>query len=1103
MTSRPDLHLLPIAHAAIKAQINTMNKMNHYNMLKHKKPYAMIVASLLSFGMAYADGMPIKTQSGLPSHSGHLVVGDPISPGNGNNYQAFHLWDDHMTAGTQSMSLDLVYNSTVGWNGNWATRVFKTQIPGTSTTYLTLSRPNGQVLHFRNPTVVGGNKIWTGDADNNGVLTENLNSTNGTTTGYTYKRPDNYVETYYNGGVLQSIASPDKPWNASAYNTFTYDGAGKLTKIINNPTGRAVTVTYTIANGQWLQKFTLPSGKTITRAYSGAVNGNGLIKDSTAQTNSITWEDGSITNFGYNANNKLTSVTDELGNVVASWSYDAYGRTLTSQRAGLEQVSVAYNNNSTANITNQDSATSSFSFTDLVGNHKVSSGTVAGVSLSFTYDANGNPASATNGNGVVTTYTYNASNLETTRVVASGTANAKRIDTTWNTSLRKPLTMIEYTDGTNTTISRITTFTYDGKGNVLTRAVTAGANTRTWTYTYNTFSQLLTAKDPLNNITTYTYNNSGITNNFLTQITYPNGFANVFTVNNDHWITSVTDWNNIATTFTYDARGRILTSTKSGMTTSCTYDLAGNLTKVTLPGSVVLTYAYDTGHRLTKISDASGNSINYGYDAMGRVNSVQNKDPSGNLTLAHAYVYDGLGRLIQSTGAANQTTAFSYDNNSNQIQVTDPLNQITTRQFDALNRLTKAIDPTHQTDQTGTLYGYDNYNTLNSVTDPRGLATQYTNDGYGGITQLVSPDTGTSTSTYDANGNVLTRTDAKGQTTTYTYDALNRVKTITYQGGATSTLTYDAGTNGRGHLTGLTDATGTYAYTWNTLGNLTAETRTLNSVAYTTSYGYDTNGRLATVTYPSGRIISYTRDTNGRISQVTSTVGTTVTTLASNITYQPFGGVKSYQLGNGSTYTRSYDQDNRITNYSIATGSRSVGYDLASRLNASADYAAAAPTTPVNVQNYTYDGLDRLTGWTSPNSNQSFTYDSDGNRTSQTIAANTYTYSYPTTSNRLQTTQGPTPAKTYTYDANGSPTTDGTNQYTFDARGRLTQAITALGTVGYGINTYGQRVKKTVGTTTTLYHYDRDGHVIAESTTTGVPAAEYVYLGDTPLAVFR
>jgi len=101
---------------------------------------------------------------------------------------------------------------------------------------------------------------------------------------------------------------------------------------------------------------------------------------------------------------------------------------------------------------------------------------------------------------------------------------------------------------------------------------------------------------------------------------------------------------------------------------------------------------------------------------------------------------------------------------------------------------------------------------------------------------------------------------------------------------------------------------------------LASETRTINGVAYVTGYSYDGSGRLSGMTYPSGRTITYAFDAARANQQVSTTPqGGAQQTVVSNITYQPSGGVKSYTLGNGQTYTRGYDLDGRIASYSLGS----------------------------------------------------------------------------------------------------------------------------------------------------------------------------------------
>ena len=67
-----------------------------------------------------------------------------------------------------------------------------------------------------------------------------------------------------------------------------------------------------------------------------------------------------------------------------------------------------------------------------------------------------------------------------------------------------------------------------------------------------------------------------------------------------------------------DSLNRLVNYTDSfGNQIAYTYDAAGQLTSMTLPGGNTVTYQYDHAHRLSKVSDWLGNFALYRYDAAG------------------------------------------------------------------------------------------------------------------------------------------------------------------------------------------------------------------------------------------------------------------------------------------------------------------------------------------------------------------------------------------------------------------------------------------------------------------------------------------------------
>ena len=269
--------------------------------------------------------------------------------------------------------------------------------------------------------------------------------------------------------------------------------------------------------------------------------------------------------------------------------------------------------------------------------------------------------------------------------------------------------------------------------------------------------------------------------------------------------------------------------------------------------------------------------------------------------------------------------------------------------------------------------------------------------------------------------------------------------------------------------------------------------RTIGSQSYTTAYRYDNAGRLAGITYPSGRSVDYSRDSAGRIRQINTSKEGVTQTLVTQVIYRPFGLVQNVVFGNGQTYTRSFDLAGRIAGYTLNSQMQTVSYDKSSRITAISDAGNAA-----NNATYGYDALDRLTSYLTSISSLSYGYDAVGNRTSKVNGSATTTYGYASTSNRLTQISG-SPA--IGMDVNGSTTNNSVAQFGYDARGRMVSANTPIGQVQYRINGLGQRVQKVTPTETTVFHYDRNGKLIAESS--GQGTTDYVYLDDMPVAVLK
>jgi RHS repeat-associated protein len=328
---------------------------------------------------------------------------------------------------------------------------------------------------------------------------------------------------------------------------------------------------------------------------------------------------------------------------------------------------------------------------------------------------------------------------------------------------------------------------------------------------------------------------------------------------------------------------------------------------------------------------------------------------------------------------------------------------------------------------------------------------------------------------------------------------MNRLTQATYADGKVVTWQYDQGLYGIGHLTGMTDRSGSTSWTYDQHGRVLTKQQTTGSLTLTTAMSYDAAGRLARITYPSGTKVNFLYDAAGRISSLRSGGKA----LVSGVTYQPFGPIAGWIQGNGAIYTRTLDQDGRITGIGLGNGTMALAYDNAGRITDITE-------TGFSAKSFGYDALDRLANYTSGSTALTYKYDGNGNRSSRVNGQVTTTYAIDPASNRLTSIAGAS-VRTLSYDATGNVTTDSQALvvfgYTYDASGRLVQAKTGGYTTAYTNNGLGERVSRS-GYGASLvpggveeFVYDAVGHLVGEFDGSGNAIQETVWLANLPVAV--
>jgi len=480
------------------------------------------------------------------------------------------------------------------------------------------------------------------------------------------------------------------------------------------------------------------------------------------------------------------------------------------------------------------------------------------------------------------------------------------------------------------------------------------------------------------------------------------------------------------------------TTDPRGRKTTFEYDSYGNVAKKTLlagtSSAQTTEYKYEPGTtELASVTDPLKHTTTYHYGEHGeRLNET---DPLGDKT---SFEYSGQGQPTAITNALGKTTKLTYEV-GDLTAVTDPLSHTTKRFVDALGRVAAITTPGGQQ----TLYEYNSDNQITKVTDPLGATASYEYDEDGNPTATTDPNTHKSSATYEAldrlesetdplehtakgvydqDGNLIELTDRRGKVGKFTYDALNRLTESKFGVSgetAESTIKYEYDNGNR--LTKVVDsATGTYTPEYDELNRL----KSLAAPGGTVSYEYDEANRRTSMTAPGQEAVKYSYDEANRLKELKR--GTQKVSFA-------------------------YDEANRPTKTTLVDGvEENYGYDIANELTS---IAYKKGSTTLGELDYSYN----------TNSGREAVWGSYA-RTGLPEAISFATYN----ADNEQTERG---SKKLGYDANGNLTSDGTNEYKWNARNQLAE-ITGGTKATFEYDPFGRRVSKTIAGTTTKVLYD-------------------------------
>ncbi|MBI9090584.1 MAG: RHS repeat protein [Desulfobacterium sp.] len=744
---------------------------------------------------------------------------------------------------------------------------------------------------------------------------------------------------------------------------------------------------------------------------------------------SVVYPDGSGDDFDYTDLNDIHNITaqfNKAGHLLNRWAYDADDRAYENiNRNGLG-ITIDYSDMNAVKATDAYGVTRTFTIVEnsgkkIITNIACDTGkSIGGPGVArYLYDDSRRIIEKEYENGRIDKFEDLDDRGNPQRIIeAFGAANQTTLYFTWHPDLHQKLSRsqasligpgnketiwdydTDYDDIPNEApsknISRIIEkgFSHDIDGSVVSYA-------HITEFRYNPKGQIISMDGPLagdQDKVSFAYD--PLTSDLIS-MTNPLGIVS-YTRDAAGNIISNNDMNSVETHNVYDAKNRLLSTTRDGKTSSLTYTLAGEIETVTDASQRRQAFNYDAQYgRLEKNMDASGNYHLYGYDPMGNVIDDSAYTSEGARTHWVRFDYQGAdlpGRLWKQINFDGSFTEFGYDNSGNRNATTTPDNKEAQYSFDEYHRITAITKP----GTVITAFAYDGHGNLSSVTDANNNTTSYTHDDLGRLIQAISPDTGTVRYSYDNAGNLQSKILNSGTVITYSHDSYGRTTGIHYADTSQDmAFTYDEGENGKGRPTGKTGPGYSYVFKYNTLGLISSETKTIDAVSHTTRYAYDNTGRLTEMTYPSGRTVTYELNADGQYLSASTSDSETTDLLAANANYQSFGPNTGFDFANGIKLTKSYDLGYNLVGITagkppiIENNPVTPHVDLSYTRRFSGNIETISDhLNPAGNQNFTYDDLYRLTNASTNHGELTYTYDTVGNRRTKNTATVDETYNY-------------------------------------------------------------------------------------------------------------
>ncbi len=380
--------------------------------------------------------------------------------------------------------------------------------------------------------------------------------------------------------------------NGFSYN-FTYDNFGnRLTTSVGN---RLLMTNQYGANNGLLTRSTYGNGHYVENEY-----------DYFDRITGVKYNGTKLFSYVYNSDGLVNRHIDNVNNKTYNYNYDMLGRLQRMDITGGNSILYKYNN------LNQVTGTT-YNFNGVTK------------SSTYTYDKGSIPKLTTYPNNATKAHGLNdQAQLDETVLTTTGT-NQWETACVYYTAIDDG---VSYTtnlvgDYTFKEIGRTISYTYDGSGNIATKADTKYSTTDKIEYFYDKLNQLIRENDPVANKTiTYVYDDGG---NILEKREY------------DYTTSSTLGTPTKTITYTYDAQWKDLLTSYDGKT--ITYDAIGN--PLTFDGA---TLTWERGRKLSTMSLANGSTASYKYNADG----IRTQKTVGGVTTD--YFLEGSTIVAQKTG---------------------------------------------------------------------------------------------------------------------------------------------------------------------------------------------------------------------------------------------------------------------------------------------------------------------------------------------------------------------------------------------------------------------------------------------------------------------